>query len=197
MLTFKQYLTEQQSNTFAFAFGRYSPPTKGHIAHFLAVKRYAEDHHCPYTVFVSKTVDNKKNPVPVQDKIWYIKRAIPDLLIQPATNMFSIVEEIGSSKRYQKLVYLAGGDYFSDPNERAMFDRLEKFAAGKGIELSVENTGERTPGISGTELRRAVMRGDFQTFVQVSPMGIGNITEQDVLRMYEITRRGLTNPSKG
>ena len=74
MIYFKDFLVEQQSESFAFAFGRYSPPTKGHIDHFKTIKQWSEQHKIPYVIYASKTFDNNKNPIPIDEKIKYIKK---------------------------------------------------------------------------------------------------------------------------
>lgn len=191
MLTFKQFLKEQEEKTFVFTFGRYSPPTVGHIAHFKAVKQFAESNGFDYTIFVSKTQDNKKNPVPLDEKIAYIKKAIPTIHISPAVNMFSVIDELAEGGKYKKAIYFAGGDYFDDPKEKMLFTRLSQYAEEKGITLSVGNSGDRTPGISGTALRQAVLNNDFDTFMAASPYGEGDIGRDDVVRMYKIVKQNL------
>lgn len=190
MKTFKQYLMESNSDTFVYAFGRYSPTTRGHIAHFQAIKAFAEKNNIPYMVYTSKTVDNKKNPIPVDAKIAYIKKAMPELNIAPAVNMFKLLDEL-IPQGYKKIIYFAGGDYFDDAGEQQLFSRMQKYAADQGVELSAMSSGDRTPGISGSDLRAAVINGDFETFAKASPLGIGNVTEDDVRQMFALAQHGL------
>ena len=59
MLTFRKFLlTEQVNKPFVFAFGRYNPPTKGHIKHMEAVKDYANRVHGDYVVYTSQTINS-------------------------------------------------------------------------------------------------------------------------------------------
>lgn len=195
MITFKQFLIEEASDTFVYCFGRYSPVSKGHIAHFQAIKAFSEKNGMPYCVYTSRTVDNKKNPVPVDAKIAYIKRAIPDLNIAPAINMFKLLDEL-LPKGFKKIVYFAGGDYFDEGSEEnKMFSRLVSYAAEHGVELTAMSSGDRTPGISGSDLRKAVISGDFKTFLQASPVGIGNLSEQDAQQMFDMCRSVLAPSS--
>ena len=192
MISFQQYIEEQKADTLVFTFGRYSPPTRGHIIHFLGAREYARQHGYRYEMFVSKTVDNKKNPIPVEEKIAYIHKAAP-VLITPvaATNMFTVVESYANTP-IKRLVYMAGGDYFEEGSaDRQMFTRLKSWAAEKGMELSVQSSGQRATGVSGTALRRAAFQDDFETFLRASPVGMGRITEKDVARMFELTKQGL------
>lgn len=190
-MSFIKFLIEQQSDAFVFAFGRYSPPTKGHIEHFLKIKQYAEKENIPYKIYVSKTFDNQKNPVRLEDKVMYIKKAIPDINIDATSNMFSVVDEVSKKPNIKKLIYFAGGDYFEDEKERSLFDRLKKYANEKGLDLIAISSGERTPGISGTDLRYAVLRDNFDAFKKASPLNIGNVKEEDVKHMFNIVKMNL------
>jgi len=177
--------------TFVFTFGRYNPPTVGHIAHFQAVKEFADTNLLPYVVYVSKTVDPKKNPISVDDRMAYIRKAIPTINIEVETNMFSALDRIIENGYCNKVIYFAGGDYFSNEIERRMFDRLTKHANDHGIVLEVKSTGDRQQGISATALRDAAVANDYRTFLAGSPDGIGRITRTDVSRMFDMTRAQL------
>jgi hypothetical protein len=191
MKTFKQFLAEQESDTFVYCFGRMNPPTKGHLAHLQEIKQFAQSNNIPYTAYISKTVDNKKNPIPFDVKIAYIKKAIPDLEIQPAVNMFKLLDDL-IPRGYKRIIYFAGGDYFEEGSqENIMFDRLVAHAAQQGVELVAKSSGNRTAGISGTALRQAVASGDFETFKSASPLGIGGIVEQDVQEIFNLCRQAL------
>lgn len=189
--TFKQWLMESESDTFVYCFGRYSPTTRGHIAHFQAVQSIAKKMGAPYCIYTSKTFDNKKNPVPVDEKIAYIQKALPGVNIAPAVNMFKLLDEL-IPQGYKKIIYVAGGDYFEEGSEEnKLFSRMLPYAQQNGIELQVVSSGDRTPGISGSDLRKAVIAGDFETFKAASPLGIGRITEDDVRHIFDISRQNL------
>lgn len=191
MKTFKQFLIESESDTFVYCFGRYSPTTKGHIAHFQAVQSIAKKMGAPYCIYTSKTFDNKKNPVPVDEKIAYIQKALPGVNIAPAVNMFKLLDEL-IPRGFKKIIYVAGGDYFEEGSEEnKLFSRMIPYAEQNGIQLEAVSSGDRTPGISGSDLRKAVITNDFPTFLEASPIGIGNITETDVRMMFNICKNNL------
>lgn len=191
MISFKQFLTESESDTFVYCFGRYSPTTKGHIAHFQAVQQIAKKMDAPYRIYTSRTVDNKKNPVPVDEKIAYIEKALPGVQVAPAVNMFKLLDEL-ILQGFKKIIYVAGGDYFEEGSEEnKLFSRMVPYAQQQGVELQAVSSGDRTPGISGSDLRKAVMSGDFETFKAASPLGIGRVTEADVKHIFDICRQNL------
>lgn len=194
MNSFKQYLQEQDLTTLVYAFGRYNPPSRGHILHFQAVRDLAIKLGMPYELFISKTVDHKKNPVPVAERIEYIKKALPVIhSLVPAVNMFTIIDELATLGNKKRLVYVAGSDYFEAKEEQAMMTRLQSYAKEKGMELTVQMSRQREPQaeISGTALRQAALNNDFKTFLAASPVGMGRLTEKDVSRMFELTKQGL------
>jgi nicotinamide mononucleotide adenylyltransferase len=174
----------------AYCFGRYSPVTRGHIEHIQAVIDYAKEFKMEYGVYTSNTMDIKKNPLPPHIKIDYIQKAIPGVTVGRAVNMFTLLDEL-ISKHYTNIVYFAGSDYFDDPVQKTMFDRLTAHALKSGVTLTSISSGNRTEGISGTALRNAVLQNDFTTFYKASPLGIGGITLVDVQRMFAECGIGL------
>lgn len=198
-ISFKEFLTEQplSEETFVFAFGRYSPPTKGHILHFLAIKNFAEKNKYPYMIYVSKTVDKKKNPIPVGEKIAYIKKAIPDLHITSASNAFAVIDSLAETKKFKTLIYFAGSDYFEDSANQQMLERLKAFAQERGMTLisKMSRKREATNEISGTTLRQAAINNDFETFLKASPLNMGQITLEDVQKMFQLTQQNI-KPAK-
>jgi len=193
MNSFKEYLHEQQDiKSLVYAFGRYNPPSRGHILHFQAVRELAIKLGMPYELYISKTVDHKRNPVSVAERIAYIKKALPVIhSVTPTINMFTIVDDMAALGK-KRLVYVAGSDYFEAKEEQAMMTRLQSYAKEKGMELTVQMSRQREPEISGTALRQAALNDDFKTFLQASPVGMGRITQQDVARMFELTKQGLS-----
>lgn len=198
MNSLKQFLKEADSKTLVFCFGRYNPPTKGHILHFEAMRSFAAANGYRYETYISKTVDNKKNPVPVEARIVYIKKAFPAMLpLNPATNMFTVVKQLSETGVFKNLIYMAGSDYFEDSADKDFFNRLVAHAAQNGVHLTAQMSRQREPQseLSGTVLRRAALTDDFATFLAVSPVGMGRLTEQDVRKMFELTKQGLQLPT--
>lgn len=206
MITFKEFLKEQQQaegevpispDAFVFTFGRYNPPTKGHISHFRAVRWFARSNKSRYAVFVSSAVDTKSNPIPVTEKITYIKKAMPALVVEPARNVTSVLERLARTGKYKKFIFFAGSDHFTSGPEQVMLERLAERASKMGLELEIKNSGQRTAGVSASALRQAVANNDFKAFLRISPVGVGNVTEGDVSHMFELTKRSITSqPTK-
>lgn len=181
--------------TLVFTFGRYNPPTKGHIHHFQKLIELAQPHDIAYPtdacVFVSPTCDNVRNPVTVEERTAYIRKAMPDLIVGVAQDMFRVIEQIAEKGRYTRVRYVVGRDYFFDPAGVSMIGRLGRFADDRNLAFDAMCSGDRVPGISGTELREAAMDQNFERFAAASPIGVGDLTEQDARHMFELVQRGL------
>lgn len=173
-----------------YTFGRYNPVSRGHIEHIEAVVDYANELGMENGIYTSLTIDAKKNPLSPHLKSAYIEKAIPGITVGAAVNMFKLLDEL-MAKQYTNIVYFAGSDYFDDPVQKTMFDRLTAHAAKNGAILTSISSGNRTEGISGTALRNAVLQDDFDTFCKASPLGKGNISTEDVFRMFEDCKSGM------
>ena len=112
MKKFKQLFNELPSKKVVMAFGRFQPPTTGHALLVNAVKKIAEAQQADHIIFASRTQDSSKNPLPVDRKVYYLKRMFP------STNFVAASQEIRTfieaatalSKKYKNLVMVAGSD---------------------------------------------------------------------------------------
>lgn len=188
-----------------FTFGRFQPPTIGHIEHFQFMKNIAEYFNDDCIVFVSNTVDNNRNPVYVNGRIDYIKKAVPGLEVQSATNMFQIIEDLPNI--YQGVKYVVGDEYFESQRGIQMLNDLEKHAIKHNLEFKAITSGKRYHtsnaieyhlgtdeySISGTNMRQAAVNDNWAEFVAFSPLNVGKITTTDVRNMFILVRDGNLN----
>lgn len=193
MKKFKQLVNELPSKKVVMAFGRFQPPTTGHALLVDRVKRLASAQKADHVIFASRTHDNKKNPLPVDRKVYFLNRMFP------RTNFVAASEEIRTfieaakalSKKYKHLVMVAGSDRV--PEYRSI---LEKYN-GQDFNfetIEVVSAGERDPdsdsaaGMSGTKMREAAKAGDFSLFKKGLPR---SLTELDGKRLMNEIRVGL------
>jgi len=184
-----------ESDFAVFTFGRFNPPSKGHVLHFQDVMKMAALLGASAMFFISKKIDTEKNPVPVAARIEYIRKALqpfPPKFV-PARDLFGVVDSL-SDEGVRRAVFAAGSDYF-EPAARGMLPRFELYAEKeKGINLESRMSRQREHMISGTELRRAAAENDFHAFRAASPAGMGGVTEHDMLQMFTLTQQGLSAP---
>lgn len=193
MKQFKQLIKELPSKKVVFAFGRFQPPTTGHELLVNAVKKIASAQKADHVIFASRTHDKKSNPLPVDRKVYYLKRMFPK------TNFVAANEEIRTfmeaakalNKKYKNLVMIAGSDRV--PEYKKL---LEKYNGDVFHFDTVEvvSAGERDPdadtasGMSGTKMREAAKKNDFASFKRGLPH---TLTELDGKRLMNEIRQGM------
>lgn len=193
MKNFRQLIKELPSKKVVMAFGRFQPPTTGHELLVNAVKKIAQKQSADYVIFASRTQDKKTNPLPVDRKVYYLKRMFPK------TNFIAANEEVRTfieaatvlSKKYKHLVMVAGSDRVSQyeqllnryNGEVYKFDTIEVVSAGER-----DPDSDNASGMSGTKMRDAAKKGDFSTFRKGLPH---TLTELDGKRLMNEIRQGM------
>ena len=165
----------EKKKTCVFTFGRYQPPTKGHLRVWEKVANTKGDAHYIYT---SHTKDKKRNPLDYNTKIGLIKSALKEhninaeVIDSEAKTIIDVVVDI-ASKGYNNLIFVGGSDRLDDmvslirkyndkPNAEGNsyhFDSIEGVSAGKR-----DPDSDNVEGISGTKLRQMAIDGDFEGF---------------------------------
>lgn len=189
MKNFKQLIKELPSKKVIFAFGRFQPPTTGHELLVKAVKQVAGS-SADHVIYASKTEDKKDNPLPVDRKIYFLKRMFPGTNFKAADqNVRTFIEAAKElNNKYKNIVMVAGSDRVTEYQSI-----LEKY---NGIEfdfdtIEVVSAGERDPdsdsasGMSGTKMREAAKAGDFNKFKKGVPH---NLTDLDSRRLMNDIR---------
>ena len=165
----------EKKKTCVFTFGRYQPPTKGHLKVWEKVADTEGDAHYIYT---SHTKDKKRNPLDYNTKIGLIKSALKEhninaeVIDSEAKTIIDVVVDI-ASKGYNNLIFVGGSDRLDDmvslirkyndkPNAEGNsyhFDSIEGVSAGER-----DPDSDNVEGISGTKLRQMAIDGDFEGF---------------------------------
>ena len=165
----------EKKKTCVFTFGRYQPPTKGHLRVWEKVADTEGDAHYIYT---SHTKDKKRNPLDYNTKIGLIKSALKEhninaeVIDSEAKTIIDVVVDI-ASKGYNSLIFVGGSDRLDDmvslirkyndkPNAEGNsyhFDFIEGVSAGER-----DPDSDNVEGVSGTKLRQMAIDGDFEGF---------------------------------
>lgn len=193
MKKYRQLIKELPSKKVVMAFGRFQPPTTGHELLVNAVKKIALAQKADHIIFASRTQDKKSNPLPVDRKVYYLKRMFPK------TNFVAANEEIRTfmeaakmlSKKYKNLVMIAGSDRI--PEYKKLLDKYNGDVFTFDT-IEVVSAGERDPdadtasGMSGTKMRESAKKGDFNLFKRGLPH---TLTELDGKRLMNEIRHGM------
>lgn len=148
-------LEEAAKGTVVFAWGRMNPMTAGHEKLVNKVMQVAKAENATPYVFLTHSVDKKKNPLTYDDKIKYAQSAFGSIVKKSSAKIiFDLMKEL--NKDYNKIVLVAGSDRVKEFD-----DTLNKYN-GKEYnfdEIKVVSAGQRdadsdnVSGISGTKMR--------------------------------------------
>jgi len=178
---FKQY-TEQAVKPVVFTFGRFNPPTTGHLKLLNKVAAVAKGND--YRIYASQSSDKKKNPLQYKEKVQFMRKMFPkhgrniviNTKVKTALDIASELYDEG----YNKLIMVVGGDRVA--SFQKLLDQYNDVKSRHGyynfIEgIQVVSAGERDPdaegvtGMSASKMRAAAMDGDFKSFQLGLPKG--------------------------
>jgi len=194
MKAYRQLVQELPSKKVVMAFGRFQPPTNGHELLVNAVKKIAGKQKADHIIFASRTQDKKSNPLQVDRKVYYLKKMFPKTNFVAANEQIrTFIEAAGAlSKKYKHLVMLAGSDRV--PEYKRILEKYNGTDAFNFETIEVVSAGERDPdadnaaGMSGTKMREAAKKGDYQLFKKGLPH---TLTDIDGKRLMNEIRQGL------
>lgn len=166
----------------AYCFGRYNPPTIGHLRLWEVLNNVDADRAY---VYASHTQDTKKNPLHYSTKSAYIKAILEENSLKNTSFVNSEAKTFLEAavelyeQGYESLVIVAGSDRLQD-----LLSLLKKYnnvpnREGKTYNFSNiigVSAGERDPdsdgieGVSGTKMRRFVKEDSFEEFLKNSPI---------------------------
>ena len=193
MKNYRQILNEMPSKTVVFAFGRFQPP---HIGHELLVKlvaQQAQAKRADHVIYVSKTQDKKKNPLPADRKVHYLKMMFPRINFRAATPTERTFLEAAKflNRRYKNIIMIAGSDRYLE------FRRLLNEYNGKDFKfdnIQVISSGQRDPdsegaaGMTATKVRDFAVKGNIIEFKKALPSTMRDI---DARRLMNDIRMGM------
>jgi len=183
--------------------GRANPPHAGHEKAYNKVKEVARKVGGTSSIVLSRTHDNKKNPLTPEQKEKHAKRAFPDVNTSVADESHpTILHQL--SKLHERgitdLHLVAGSDRHDEYTKL-----IKKYNGVKGAHgyynfksLSLHSAGERDPdaegaeGASATTQRMHAAAGRHKEFAKNAPstMKPGHVKE-----LYNDVRAGISGPS--
>jgi len=174
----------RELETAYFMFGRFNPPTIGHGKAFEQLANDATKDHADTYVFVSSTQNNNKNPLTVEQKIYYLERLYGGLGIRfintttcplgsgkPCKSPFQAIPRL-QEMGYKNLTMYVGSDREED------FASVTKYYPT--IKVTTGKNGERTEGISATEVRKAARQGNIASVIRIT--GLSNNNARKLIR---------------
>lgn len=178
MKTFRQFFFESAEDTVVFAYGRYNPPTIGHMKLIETVVNAAKKNKADYLIVPSHSMKPlDKNPLTVDQKIEILKYMVPDsakvsMAGSTYINTLQKLQEMG----FQNIIQVCGSDREQE------FKKLVETYNGKPDKtgkvpfnfqsFEFVSSGERDPdsegveGMSASKLRKLAVEGRFEQFEQ-------------------------------
>ena len=182
-------LSEAASQTAVVTFGRMNPPTVGHLALVKKMLTRSKQKKAKPLIFLSHSVDSKKNPLSYNDKAKLINMAFGRIVQKSnAKNIFDMLKEL--SGNYENLVIVVGSDRVKD------LKRISTTYNGKDFNfknIEVVSAGTRDPdsdgvtGMSATKMRDAAAKNDIQAFKRGLPNQLNKYAE----KILKMVREGM------
>ena len=176
-----------------FTFGRFNPPTVGHQKLLDKVKSVTYKDGSDYWVFPSLSQNAKKDPLPHNLKVQYMKKAFPECASQ-IVNDSKIVTALHAmsflyDKGYTDVSMVVGSDRMSDFKSllNKYNDTKSRHGYYKFDSIDTISAGERDPdaegveGMSASKLRQAVKDGNEELFLSGLPSAL---SDKDKKNMY-------------
>ena len=174
------------------AWGRFNPPTIGHEKLIEAVAKLAKGDD--YFIYPTHTLNKKKDPLPSDKKVEYMKKMFPKhsahiIYNKDVNTIIKLLQEYQG--QYDSLTLVAGSDRI--PSYKALLDKYN------GVEYSYRNievvsAGERDPdadgasGMSASKMRAAAKDMNTKAFMSGIPDTLS--TDQKILLMQDV-RNGM------
>jgi hypothetical protein len=200
MKPFKSILHEApQQKTRVLLFGRMNPITRGHEENVNAAHAIAQKHGAELHVIASHSHDPKKNPLSPEQKTTHLKRAFGHLSnthVGTSTKEApTILHQAAAAHKagVKHLVIAGGGDRAAEYHK--LLNTYNGHEGGKHgyykfHKISIENTGERKEGVSGTDMRKHASSGNFNKFREGLPSKIAK-NEKHSQAMFNDVRHGM------
>lgn len=150
------------------AFGKFNPPTKGHLNLLNALQQTSSGGN--FYIFPSRSQDGKKNPLPPEIKIEYMKEMFPqyaDRIIDSDEfkTIFDVLTFL-NQEGYTAVNIVVGAERVAE------IDSLSAKQNGSTYQynsINVVSAGAKDPEESSAAARKAAASGDYDSFKKMMP----------------------------
>ena len=186
---FKKHLQNlDNEKTMVWTFGRFNPFTKGHELLWDAVTKEGKKRRADSSIYTSFSVNEKKNPLSTQDKIYFMRKVINKSTRVSDDSTLRNTQQIAKdliAKGYTKLVLVVGADRLKD--FEAMKKQVQGFSDGMCVLEVVSFSGKtRIGNYSGTRMRQFAKDDDFNGFYADLPKAINKKDAMDLFKKVQI-----------
>lgn len=174
--------------TVVISFGRMNPPSIGHKKLMEKMADLAKTNHADCKLFLSHTHDKKRNPIPYEKKIGFVRgmgvKGV-DVVESPVRTVFEAAEEMGK-EGYERVIVVCGSDRIQ------AFSAIKNYAEKWNLKVvNIVSAGDRNSldrfsSASATELRALAGSDGKRAF-----FGMAGVPESMKEELYETVRSGL------
>ena len=166
-----------REKSIVIAFGRFNPPTTGHERLVTFLKRTASRMGADARIYASPTTDAKKNPLPFQEKVGFLRQLFPQVTFNSnaAVNTPFAAYADASAAGYKNITVIVGADRVRDFEKFGAYllpAGSSKYNAAKHIDVSqyrVLGIPRGAGAMSATLMRGYVVANDFPSFLAGTP----------------------------
>ena len=190
MKNFKTFLGTIPSQTAILVFGRMNPITAGHGLVIERAKLLAKEHNSNHYIYLSHSVDKKKNPLSEDKKLYWARKLFPttNFVESDARTFIDAAKEL--NKKHKHLIMVCGSDRVEAYQEKLnkyngqefRFESIKVVSAGNR-----DSNSASIAGISGSLLREYACNGNLDDFKKSIPV----LLEADARRYMNDVRIGM------
>lgn len=165
--------------TIVLFFGRANPPHLGHGVAFKKVLDVAKSERADHAIYISRSLDKKKNPLSVTRKIFWLKKMFGAKYNFVAANdsIRTFIEAVKAQNgKYEQIIVVAGSDRVGEYQK--LLDRYNGTKEFSFNKIRVVSAGERDPdaegtgGLSATKMRQAAVDDDVSTIARGTGLSV-------------------------
>ena len=168
---------KRMNDSIVEVFGRHNPPHMGHGMTFDKANEIAGNENADQSFFTSRSQDPKKNPLPFQQKLGFLKELFPKHKDKwdddPNIRTILGAATKAHGKGYKNFHFVGGGD-----RRQGMEDLLRRYNGNlyDFDNIYSHSAGERDDesddpmmSLSASKLRNMVQKGDQSSFIEQFP----------------------------
>ena len=174
-----------------FTFGRFNPPTSGHMALVDKIKSVASRKKATGYVFTGQSVGREKNPLDYKTKTLFMKKAFAGVVVvnnKAIRQIFDALQFLNG--KHDEITLIVGSDRVRE--FKKLIPRYLKDYNFK--KFNIVSAGQRDPdsggvkGMSASKMRAAARRGDYDAFRLGCPQ---SFSKNDCMAMFKAVQRGM------
>ena len=191
------------SDSLMTTFGRHNPPHLGHKLVLDKANDIAQNEGADQRFYTSHSQDRKKNPLPRDVKLKFLKKMFPDHAPKwdGDDNVKTVLQSAGKAHKdgYKNFHFMGGGDRRQEMENLLRkyngnlydFDNIYAHSAGERDDEGLQD--DPIAKLSASRQRRAAQSGDFDGFME-GMLTNKDFTEKDARELFDAVRMfGIKN----